>query len=293
MNTLEQVLKQKHTTFEVILVDQNPTLPIEMVERLQCLKSEGKLLHLRSQGWGNLPAARNRGLEVAQGDLIVFVDDDVCIEANFLDAYQNAFESKPYLASVVGRVLAPKSPDETDVKLGEPIKGDDLSSTEAKYVSQGRGCNMAFRKDFLTKNNLWFEHRFLGNALLEESELFARIDQAGGQIFFEPRAVLVHLADRTGGCRTQTFKDGKRKLRHFACFFHNHWLYESSRSSFRPAVGIVAKKCRSLMKKDNLFHQGYLLASCAVGLLLFLRSKFLIPGNWSSRRQRYPVIESW
>jgi glycosyltransferase involved in cell wall biosynthesis len=47
----------------------------------------------------NLPAARNAGICAAKGDIILFVDDDVRIEPDYIAAHVGNYETPRWVAS--------------------------------------------------------------------------------------------------------------------------------------------------------------------------------------------------
>ncbi|MDP0490126.1 MAG: glycosyltransferase [Verrucomicrobiota bacterium JB023] len=227
VETLNYLWAQDFPTsrYEVILVDQTPQHNSGVEEALTGMGERENFTWLRAKGWANLPAARNRGIEVANGDYVVFVDDDVVLDADFLQQVVRAFEESG-ADSVVGPVLMRPEKEPESVKDGVSQEGDEMGVLESRWVSAGRGCNMSFRRAiFQGDNPLWFDHRYLGNAILEETDVFTRLSAVGGRVWLDDRIPLIHLADRVGGCRAATFKDGKRLPKHFPLYFHNHFLY--------------------------------------------------------------------
>ena len=61
--------------------------------------------HIREEKLG-LTSARIRGIEEAQGDLVVFVDDDICLKENYLNVLISTMESMPLLGVLgAGRII--------------------------------------------------------------------------------------------------------------------------------------------------------------------------------------------
>ena len=79
---------------------------------------------------------------------------------------------------------------------------------------------MSFRRTIFTENNIWFDERFRGNAVREESDFCLRIRSTDYQIWYSPEAYLVHLGEETGGCHDISTKSLKYQL----TFYHNHFL---------------------------------------------------------------------
>ena len=85
---------------------------------------------------------------------------------------------------------------------------------------------MSFRKDIFTKYGIWFDERFRGSAVREESDFCLRLRKTNYTIWYDPEADLVHLGEETGGCHdistrsleyqfyflSQSFFDGTKKF---------------------------------------------------------------------------------
>lgn len=85
---LDSVVNQQFTDFEVILVndgstDQSP----EICEKYVALDRRFRLIHQKNAG---LAAARQTGLDAAQGDYVAFVDSDDWLEPNMYQKMYNA-----------------------------------------------------------------------------------------------------------------------------------------------------------------------------------------------------------
>ena len=82
---LEKLAKQQGVDFEVIVVDDGSTDDTE--SQVSSLKSQGRAwsdIRYIKQKASHQGVARNRGVEVATGDIIVFIGDDIFVEPGFL-----------------------------------------------------------------------------------------------------------------------------------------------------------------------------------------------------------------
>jgi glycosyltransferase involved in cell wall biosynthesis len=97
-------------TWEVLIIDNGSTDSTEDV-----IKSYRDRLPLRwaSEPLPGISHARNRALNLATGDLLVFTDDDCTVEASWLKAYLRATDRYPlaavYAGPVVARLVGPPS----------------------------------------------------------------------------------------------------------------------------------------------------------------------------------------
>lgn len=247
-DTLDDLLQQDYPDFEVLVVDQTPTHEPETEEMLQQLSKAGKIQWFRLD-WASLPGARNYAVRRSRGDILLFIDDDVRINAGYLHAHIRGFQEHPEAGAIAGRVFdrmkmesakggCPQLPEFLEGKAeGDPYEIDylppeamnpgiawyyiDLVHTvKPQQVISARGCNMSFRREIFTQHGLWFDERFRGSAVREESDFCLRLRRTGYQIWYDPEAHLVHLGEETGGCHDIS----TRSLQYQFTFYHNHFL---------------------------------------------------------------------
>jgi glycosyltransferase involved in cell wall biosynthesis len=123
---VESVLAQKHSPLEIIVVDDGSTDGTAEVAR--SLPETVRYLHQTNQGPA---AARNRGIECAQGDLIAFADaDDLWPEAK-LELQLPYLINDPAIEIVLGRiqpVLLSRIGETEAEEFGEPAFSVNLGS---------------------------------------------------------------------------------------------------------------------------------------------------------------------
>jgi GT2 family glycosyltransferase len=236
--TLEDVLKQDYPNFEILVIDQTLTHEPAIQSYLEQLANNHKINWFRVN-WASLPGARNYGVRRAKGDIMLFIDDDVQLPSGYLQAHGKIYQEFPEIGAVAGRVL-----DRMKLADSHKINKSDLPytietlppqamdpgiawyyidlvhTTKAQEVISTRGCNMSFRQEIFTKYNVWFDERFRGSAVREESDFCLRLRQTGYKIWYEPEAYLVHLGEETGGCHDISTKSFQYQV----TFYHNHFL---------------------------------------------------------------------
>lgn len=121
---IESVLSQAYNFIEIIIIDDGST-----DGSAQVAKRFGGRVRYFFQANGGIAAARNRGVELAQGSFLAFLDaDDVWIE-NKIAMQMEAFAGDNTLDAVFGHVVQFVSPDLERVKREklfcptEPIAG--------------------------------------------------------------------------------------------------------------------------------------------------------------------------
>ncbi|MFB2896796.1 hormogonium polysaccharide biosynthesis glycosyltransferase HpsN [Aerosakkonemataceae cyanobacterium BLCC-F50] len=235
--TIADVLKQDYPNFEVIVVDQTKTHQPETQAYLEELATSGKIRWYRLD-WASLPGARNYAVRRATGDIIYFIDDDVEMPVDCLKNHARNYMENPEVGAVAGRVFdrmkladaqREKPGDNYTIEYLPPQAMDPgiawyyidlVHTTKPQQVITARGCNMSFRREIFSKHGLYFDERFRGSAVREESDFCLRLRKTGYKIWYDPEAFLVHLGEETGGCHDIS----TRSLKYQITFYHNHFL---------------------------------------------------------------------
>lgn len=252
-DTLEDLIKQDYPDWEIIVVDQTPTHKPEIQAYLEQLANAGKIQWFRVN-WASLPGARNYGVRRAKGEIVLFIDDDVRIPQGYLKAHAQNYQNKE-IGAVAGRVFDRMKLADSARYLGEsdytieylPPEAMDpgiawyhidlVHTIKPQRVISVRGCNMSFRREIFTKYRLWFDERFRGSAVREESDFCLRLRETGYQIWYDPEANLVHLGEETGGCHDIS----TRSLQYQITFYHNHFLMALKNLTLSQQLRLYAK----------------------------------------------------
>lgn len=166
-----------------------------------------------SQG---LSFARNRGIDESRGDTLVFLDDDSYIQEGYLENLQKQLDSHPEADAFGGKIdpvfesgEAPKWLSKWNYSWVSAIDlGDSVCPFKGKAFPIG--ANMGIRKAMLTKTGAFktelgrSKKNLMGG---EEKDLFERIRQQGGNIYYFPDVVVQHVIPPS-----RTTKDYVRRL---------------------------------------------------------------------------------
>jgi glucosyl-dolichyl phosphate glucuronosyltransferase len=202
LDALVSVLHQKfpRKDYEVVVVDNSPNgaaLPIVEQARTQ---TGNEIRYVQEPQLGLL-YARHAGAKAAHGDVLVFIDDDVITQPEWLGALVEAFKN-PDVACTGGKALPQwekTPPDWYDQFEPGYLSLLDLGeeTLDLKYPVCVWGCNMAVRKSALfetggfnpdgigDRKRIWF--RGDGECGLQE-----KITNSGLRIIYEPDAWLIH-----------------------------------------------------------------------------------------------------
>ncbi len=189
-----------------------------------------------------LIAALNCGLDHAEGDLLVFTDDDSEAQADWLEQIHSSF-SVPSTGAVGGRDWLQLPAEYSKFRPAEVTRVGALSWYGKQYGNHHcplrghrkkvmflKGVNMAFRQSALGSYRIDTRLRGTGAQAGSEIDLCLQVKRSGFDVVFDDRILVKHYcAPRTAGdCRTDLtgpfFAD--------MCF-NNHYLIAKHFSLFR------------------------------------------------------------
>ncbi len=184
--------------YELLLVDNN----VEAISRSAQL-APFNMAKLLWDGRNKGVAARNRGFEMARGDYIILLDDDVFVDTpDFLDRFAALFDADDRLGAITTRKYVR---GETRRRLDLiPHTNKSVDLTRPFYTFRFVGGCVGFRARTLRDVGGFLPDFFYG---LEEVELAYRIIDGGWKIRYEPDIVseeLEHPAGRRPKREVQT-----------------------------------------------------------------------------------------
>ncbi|MCB0188553.1 MAG: glycosyltransferase, partial [Caldilineaceae bacterium] len=216
-----------------------------------------KLCALSQENQG-AAAARNRGLQAAQGDIVLFIDDDIIPAPTLLAEHVRMHRGRSGNIVVLGPMLTP-----LDFDMAPWVRWE-----QAMLVKQYDGM----------ANNLWqptARQFYIGNASVERSHLLAvrgfdpmfrraedvelayRLHRRGLTFHFNPDAIGYHYAERTFTSWLRTPYEYGRNGVVFAESRGQPWLLELALQEFSTRhwlIYIVVYTClsRSLLTRYTL-----------------------------------------
>jgi glycosyltransferase involved in cell wall biosynthesis len=222
-DTLRALRAQRTTAprhWEVIVVDNNSNDHTRNV--VEETRREWPSLHYEFENAQGLSHARNRGIAVARGNILLFTDDDVLPEPDWLDTTLAGL--RKYQADACGGFIAPIWETTPPAWLTERFHGflavrtdrvDDYPITEASQAPYG--ANMAVRRGVFDRVGLFDTSRGRKGSVLasgEDGEMFERILAAGFQVVFLGQSRVRH--------KVEGFRLTKRYFR--------RWRFQNSRN---------------------------------------------------------------
>jgi glycosyltransferase involved in cell wall biosynthesis len=200
VETMASVRNQDYPkdAYEIIIVNNCPLDSAELSGLVNLHQAPAvRYLHEPRNG---LHHARHAGARAAQGDILVYVDDDVLCPAGWLKAMLEPYHS-PQVAMVAGKV-------ELAYEVEPPswlhqFRGILSALDRGKFphplplLTTPVGCNMSVRKSVLFEVGGFNPDGFGNRHLLPfrgdgECGLARKVQEAGWLIWYEPRAWLWH-----------------------------------------------------------------------------------------------------
>jgi len=202
-SALESLAKQNFnkTEFEIVLVNNKSTDSTEII----CTQFAEKYPELNFRYFvehkQGLSHARNRGIDEAKGEIIVFIDDDAFAFNNYLTEINRFFLENKQIAAGGGRIYPHwerKQPVWMSKYLMPLVSVIDLGDEIQFFKNRSFpiGANMAFRSQVFKKyGNFNVNLGRVGAGMQggEEKDLFYRLLNAGEQVAYIPNAKVNHL----------------------------------------------------------------------------------------------------
>lgn len=187
--------------YEIILVNNNST------DRTaeECRKFQHNFpdvnYHYYLENRQGLSFARNRGMQEAQGEILLFLDDDAFMQKNYLHRLTSYVDKYPDAAAFGGKI----SPEYENGKIPEWMskwtyswvsaidKGDQVCQFEGN--SYPIGANMGFRRSAIpTEGFNTALGRNKGNLMGgEEKDIFNRMKAENARIYYFPDVEVIHV----------------------------------------------------------------------------------------------------
>ena len=191
--TLEHLAKQDFAgKWEAVVVNNNSTDDTdEIVKKWQ--EKFPAPLHLVHEKVPGPAAARNAGARRAEGEIIVFIDNDILVKPDFLRQHVETIQANPK-CWFIGRAVNP--PDLRETPFGR--YRDDLHESYFEHLpveeftdyEGATGQNWAMRRDeFFAVGG--FDDSY-SIASCEDSELALRARKKGFRTMFTPKSIVVH-----------------------------------------------------------------------------------------------------
>ncbi|MCK4994216.1 MAG: glycosyltransferase [Candidatus Omnitrophica bacterium] len=196
-----------------------------------------------------LTLLQNKAIESSSEDLILLLNDDVILEANFIEELLKAMSKDALIGMVCGKLLRM---DKTTIDTAGQLLGNKRTPVERGYgaIDTGEfdaecyvfgscGAAVLLRKSML-ENCMILEHEYFDsdyNMFYEDLDLSWRAANFGWKAFYTPHAVGFHA-------RGATAKE-KKPIFEFLRPYNFAWLKSSLKSD------VIKNRCMTIIKNDS------------------------------------------
>lgn len=227
---VESVLGCDYPDFDIHVMDQSTN---DLTRGLVCALAEqyrGERLvayhHLDKAG---LSRAYNSGMEVSDGEIIAFTDDDCIVPTDWLTRISEGFQSDPQIGLVYGQVLVPSSLEQEHatgqlIVPNLPIPEQEKLGFGYGFKVFGMGANMAIRRSLLDRVQGFDEALGGGGPLrsAQDYDFAYRTYRFGAAILLDPEVKADHYGVRTQEqwpvtMRNYGIGDGAFYAKHIRC----------------------------------------------------------------------------
>ena len=235
--TVETLLAQTILPDQLVIVDQSSGDQSEravrnlLAQAPQAVRGRVRLDYVLNPAITGGAQARNRAMEIAEGAIWLFLDDDVCLESDFIEQLLAAYGQFPAAAGVSGivtnyihppgaalawRTLFVRGPFHDD---RQPVYWDAarLRGAAPVPVSRFGGGLMSFRAEAV--RSVRFDENLSGVSDGEDVDFCAHL-KPGALLLITPQARLVHNQSPAGRSQKH-WSSREAKSNHY--LYHRNW----------------------------------------------------------------------
>jgi len=184
VRALEGLFVQDYPHYEVMVIDQSEG---HDEKTRQFLEGNHARFKYHKFSPPNLVKARNAGVNLASGEIILFCDDDILVERNFVGAHALNYRDES-VGAVGGKITGLNSEKDAFRILRPALTGGRVGlsgryfynwgSDKKDFISAGRGANLSARKDLLARLG-GFDPRYIGTYAYEDVDFCYRLRRSG------------------------------------------------------------------------------------------------------------------
>lgn len=241
---------------ELVLIDNDSADETSQVMERYGKSAEFPVI-MRQEPTPGLSRARNRGLQIARGELVVFTDDDCYMDGGYLVEASRIFATEEFDYGGGQMFLQ----NETDAEVGYNIFEDQSTLTPNSFIPAGsiQGANMIFRRKVIDEIGEFDCMLGAGTDFpSEDIDYVARASYAGFTGGKFPRLLVYHDHQRKPGKERKailkTYDLGRgayyaKYILQGRLSFLFHWLRQSSFERDRNIINELTGAYKYIVKR--------------------------------------------
>ena len=189
--------------------------------------------------------ARNKGINLAKGDILAFTDDDCLVHSTWIATIAKEFSADPVLAGVGGPLLHHNHKDRA-IRT-RTFKEREVLTTPRQVFKLIVGGNMAFRRSVFEKIGEFDPHLDVGTEFLSagDSDFIYRAYKAGFKMIHSPEVMVYHNHGRRTD--SQVFALNRGYVFGRGALYCKHIL-EGDAEALQMARQELARRAKNILK---------------------------------------------
>jgi GT2 family glycosyltransferase len=226
---LDSLARQIVRPDEVVIVDDGQLDPAPFVESLE--RTGIAVQYFNKSHDAGLTKSRNLGIRQSRGDIVMFLDDDVELEPQYMQAILRVYDAHPEVGGVGGRLNDPPlswpkrrllrafllDSHREGAVLANGVGVLVRSITRDTAVEWFSGCNMSYRRQVFDR--FMFDEEFAGNGWGDDRDFSYAVSRVY-PLMCAPDAALLHHEEPRARARARDF--GEIEITYVNRFFVKH-----------------------------------------------------------------------
>lgn len=282
--TLDSIFQQSYLPDEIIIIDDG-NLPVEELKSF-VTPHISKYLYIKKDTPG-LTFSRNLGVDYAKGEIILFLDDDVLLDPNYIEEIMSIYanDKDQLIMGVTGSLKYEYNPGVIAFLrffcMDGTTPGKTLPSGFGVLVREGAihnvmdvqwlaGCNMSYRRDVFNDNR--FDQTLGKYAWGEDKDFSYRLSKKY-RLVATPLAKLTHLKASSGRINREHF--GYMEIYNSYLFFRKNMAPKMTNwlALFWAFAGILLKNSINLINFNKRSQMARQLSGNIRGLIAIITKK--------------------
>ena len=189
---LTSIQNQTHQPDHVIVVETIKDHPLINQSLLDNLFKTSKTTYIRMSK-GTEFMCRNEAMKYVRDDIILFIDDDVIVDRNYIERLLSLYKTHPSVQSFVGRIY-PKKQEYWQEFINHLYTAHLINPNKAQKVETWPTLNFSIRTACVKKNHLKYNG---GYTAIDDLGFCLRLKAAGYSIYYSPLLHVVHASRNT------------------------------------------------------------------------------------------------